>query len=406
MKTTIFTVLIIASLSAPLAPQVLLNTEDNEEEVIVVFDRTMSFEDLVDIRLDLKKKGVDLTYNNLTFDGLKRLKGISFMVDFNDGFSGGAGKSKLRGKSFGFFRDYKSKIPFGVGNITMIKKGKESTDPVKSSKNIYWIIGISLGFGLLLASAVPLRVALSDWLSDDKEIRLVAGIVARCLILFLAFYLIKKFRFVAFLGKDSQFKSKDLLSIVVPLVFISMGLFGGWGVYKTASVNLLSLFLISNLLVALVEEFVFRGLVLPLILKVRSKKRRLLLMSVFLTALIFGVLHYLNLFREPNNFSGITSQVIFALCIGIYLGGLMLRTRNILFPIVIHFLINISFGKEILKPEINEVVTQVVERDTNWGSMLLTFGLFGLIALGGVYMVRLVDKADVLKLLNKENDLL
>ena len=406
MKTTIFTVLIIASLSAPLAPQVLLNTEDNEEEVIVVFDRTMSFEDLVDIRLDLKKKGVDLTYNNLTFDGLKRLKGISFMVDFNDGFSGGAGKSKLRGKSFGFFRDYKSKIPFGVGNITMIKKGKESTDQVKSSKNIYWIIGISLGFGLLLASAVPLRVALSDWLSDDKEIRLVAGIVARCLILFLAFYLIKKFRFVAFLGKDSQFKSKDLLSIVVPLVFISMGLFGGWGVYKTASVNLLSLFLISNLLVALVEEFVFRGLVLPLILKVRSKKRRLLLMSVFLTALIFGVLHYLNLFREPNNFSGITSQVIFALCIGIYLGGLMLRTRNILFPIVIHFLINISFGKEILKPEINEVVTQVVERDTNWGSMLLTFGLFGLIALGGVYMVRLVDKADVLKLLNKENDLL
>ena len=277
---------------------------------------------------------------------------------------------------------------------------------MKSSKNIYWIIGISLGFGLLLASAVPLRVALSDWLSDEKEIRLVAGIVARCLILFLAFYLIKKFRFVAFLGKDSQFKSKDLLSIVVPLVFISMGLFGGWGVYKTASVNLLSLFLISNLLVALVEEFVFRGLVLPLILKVRSKKRRLLLMSVFLTALIFGVLHYLNLFREPNNFSGITSQVIFALCIGIYLGGLMLRTRNILFPIVIHFLINISFGKEILKPEINEVVTQVVERDTNWGSMLLTFGLFGLIALGGVYMVRLVDKADVLKLLNKENDLL
>ncbi|OEK06384.1 hypothetical protein BFP71_01525 [Roseivirga misakiensis] len=260
-----------------------------------------------------------------------------------------------------------------------------------------------MGFAVLLALAVPFRRLLSQFFDNEQEIKLMAGIGARLLILFASIYLIRRLRFQNFLGKDWKFEWQNLMPLIIPMLIVSMAIFGDLDTYRNAGISLLSLFLINNLLVATIEEFVFRGLVLPLIIQIRSEKKRLFLVSVSLTALIFGVLHYLNLFREPDNFSGITSQVIFAVCIGIFLGGLMLRTRNIVFPLIIHFLINVGFGKDVLKPQTTEKVTQVADTATDWASIALTLGLFGFIALGGVYMIRLVNRVEILQLINKEN---
>lgn len=92
----------------------------NENRIEVIFDRTLKFNDLVKIKLDLSEKGIVLDYNKLEFDENGGLKTIDFNVDFKDGFSGHAAKTPLTNQSkFGFFRDYAEGAvsPFGTGNI-------------------------------------------------------------------------------------------------------------------------------------------------------------------------------------------------------------------------------------------------------------------------------------------------
>lgn len=275
---------------------------------------------------------------------------------------------------------------------------------MENQKRVRWVIAVSFGFALMLALALPLRELLEQLLVNEKERRLVSGIIVRLTMFIVLIYLIKRLELTAFLGLKTGFSFDQFQVIIIPIVIVSMSIFGDLTLYRSAGFNLLSLFLLSNMLVALVEEFAFRAIVLPLILRIRSHKKRLVLASVVMSSVLFGVLHYLNLFREPDNFSGITSQVIFATCIGVYLGALFLRTRNIIFPVVIHFLVNVAFGKSVLMPEHNDVVTKVVGETTDWGSLLLTLGLFGSIALGGVFVIRLVNKVDVLKSLNLKID--
>ncbi|MFT6872374.1 MAG: membrane protease YdiL (CAAX protease family) [Roseivirga sp.] len=271
---------------------------------------------------------------------------------------------------------------------------------MKNRKHFIYIIGVSLGFALMLALALPLRSLIGQFLADEKVIRLVAGIIVRLSMFGVLIYLIKRLELTTFLGLKTRFRLDQLQVIIIPLIIIIMSILGDLTRYKNAGLSLLGLFLVSNPLIALVEELTFRAIVLPLILKIRSNKKRLLLVSVVMSSMIFGVLHFLNLFREPGNFSGITSQVIFATCISVYLGALFLRTRHIIFPVMIHFLINVAFGKSVLTPENNDVVTKVVGETTDWASLLLTLGLFGTIAMGGVFVIRLVKKVDVLESLS------
>ena len=275
---------------------------------------------------------------------------------------------------------------------------------MEKRKNIFWIFGVSLGFAMLIALGRPLMSFLGQYLENEKEVRLIAGIVVRFVMFIILICLIKKLELSAFLGLTNTLKLSQVQAIAIPLVFIGMAILSDLTLYGNVGSNLLTLFLVSNLLVALVEELTFRAIVLPLIIKIRSNKKNILLVSVAMSSLIFGVLHYLNLFREPDNFSGITSQVIFATSIGIYLGGLFLRTRNIAFPVAIHFLVNVAFGKSALRLENNDVVTKIVEDSTDWISLLLTLGLFGFIAIGGVFMVRMVDRGSVIKSLNLKDE--
>lgn len=267
---------------------------------------------------------------------------------------------------------------------------------MKRKESIKWVIGVSIGFALLLALALPIRSFLGGFMENENEVKLTAGIITRLVMFIILVYIVRRLNFSTFLGLKGAFKIRQVQALLIPLVIVLMTIFGDMSTYVDAGNKLLTLFLIGNLLVALVEELAFRAIILPLLIQIRSDKKRVLLVSVVMTSLIFGVLHYLNLFREPDNVSGITSQVIFASSIGIYLGGLLLRTRHIIFPIVIHFLINVAFGKSVLMPEKNDVVTKVIETSTDWASLLLTLGIFGFIAAGGVFMVGQVNKEDIL----------
>lgn len=94
--------------------------ETDKKRIEVFYNRTMDFNDLVKIKLDLAENGITINYKLLEFDENDRLKTIDFEVNCYDGFSGSARNTNVQNQSkFGFYRDYSenSASPFGTGNL-------------------------------------------------------------------------------------------------------------------------------------------------------------------------------------------------------------------------------------------------------------------------------------------------
>ncbi|MEQ8425131.1 MAG: hypothetical protein RIA63_10510 [Cyclobacteriaceae bacterium] len=94
---------------------------DNNERIEIIFNNSLNSNDLDDIKMNLKKRGITINYTSLEFDESKKLKGIAFSVDCHDGFSGSASMKPVGDqKVFGFYRDYSDEYavsPFGTGHI-------------------------------------------------------------------------------------------------------------------------------------------------------------------------------------------------------------------------------------------------------------------------------------------------
>ncbi|MFH5811730.1 lysostaphin resistance A-like protein [Companilactobacillus sp. FL22-1] len=87
------------------------------------------------------------------------------------------------------------------------------------------------------------------------------------------------------------------------------------------------------LLVGLAEEYVFRGLLIALFLKLTQNRAFL---TVVVSSLIFGLIHVTNLKALPIGY--VSVQVIFAAAIGILFGTIYLKTKNLTLVIVLHAL--------------------------------------------------------------------
>lgn len=87
------------------------------------------------------------------------------------------------------------------------------------------------------------------------------------------------------------------------------------------------------LLVGLAEEYIFRGLLISLFLKVTHNNA---LGAVVGSSIMFGLIHMMNLKALPIGY--VSAQVIFAAAIGILFGTIYIKTHNIAIVIVLHAL--------------------------------------------------------------------
>jgi hypothetical protein len=95
---------------------------DDKKAIEVVFNHTLSFNDLVKMKLDLAEKGIVLSYKRLIFDENYKLQGISYHVTI-EGYGGSDDVDNLSDKSrMGFYRDYSknAKYPFACGNLDQL----------------------------------------------------------------------------------------------------------------------------------------------------------------------------------------------------------------------------------------------------------------------------------------------
>ena len=103
------------------------------------------------------------------------------------------------------------------------------------------------------------------------------------------------------------------------------------------------IYLFDIFMSVLIEELFFRGIYIYIFL---FSFRLNNTFSIFMSSLLFSILHFFNL-TNNHCFDQISGQVLFAYITGVFLGFLMIRYKNILIPILLHFQINLAFGGQL-----------------------------------------------------------
>ncbi|MBV6443198.1 MAG: hypothetical protein EPGJADBJ_04927 [Saprospiraceae bacterium] len=253
------------------------------------------------------------------------------------------------------------------------------------------------GFIGLLWFEKPLKALLNHYCTNELQNGFIAGIIVRFFILLLLIGIIRYFKFENFNGIGKERQVGNLHALILPCTIASMGIMSNWDNYVNADITLFLLFILSALMVGFAEEFAFRGIIFPLFIRSFSEKRSSLTLGVIATAFLFGAIHFVNLFSQPGNIIGVTQQVFFALSIGVFFGGLLLRTGSLMVVSMFHGLVNFAFSGGELGQAVQKEVIGKPEEGINWNSLIPTTILFTFILFGGLYMIRKVKKEDVLE---------
>ena len=142
-----------------------------------------------------------------------------------------------------------------------------------------------------------------------------------------------------------NFSIKGLVKCI-PAFFIAVSIFPIYSVIKGDIVftdkflpRLVEYF-ISTFSIALVEELAFRGIIFILLIKIFSEKKHSVILTVFVSSLIFALVHYVNVLSSP--FLTVTLQVLYCLFTGAVFTFSLVLTKNIFVPIILHFLLDIG----------------------------------------------------------------
>ena len=92
----------------------------------------------------------------------------------------------------------------------------------------------------------------------------------------------------------------------------------------------------------LLEEVIFRGTILKLLLKNMGGTKKGMINAFIISALLFAVAHSTHLiWATPIE---VLADLIFAMAGGMLIGAIYLRTKTLIVPILLHWLLNLSGG--------------------------------------------------------------
>lgn len=150
------------------------------------------------------------------------------------------------------------------------------------------------------------------------------------------------------------------------------------------SLYLIGIVIIEQLFIGIFEEFLFRGLIFNILLeKLNKYQYRGMIAALLLSSLLFASVHMLNLFDTPELLNTTIAQTVGALFMGIFLGALYLRSKNIWVVVFYHAFIDAAGELPNIFHKI-PTSTEMVTDDTLAGigvnmlanSIFLIIGLF------------------------------
>ncbi|TNE50779.1 MAG: CPBP family intramembrane metalloprotease [Bacteroidetes bacterium] len=134
---------------------------------------------------------------------------------------------------------------------------------------------------------------------------------------------------------------RDWPLLIYPFGIMLLLGFGNMQEMAKVSPGVLLLFFLGMMAIGFSEEYAFRGFIQTFLID-RFRSR----WAVLIAAALFGLVHFMNLFRAPDSLVPISKQVLFATGIGVYFGALLLRTRALWMMGVFHGMLDFIFGSD------------------------------------------------------------
>jgi len=251
--------------------------------------------------------------------------------------------------------------------------------------SILYILGV-LSVFLLLQKTIDYNMILGINTSDLSFAELLNKSLKNTIIIILAIFFYLKTR--KNLKESYSVLKISNIPVTLILLLISFVLFFlVSSKFEFVSTDLIILFLISCLSTGFAEEIVFRGIIQSKLVSEYDKIK-----GVVLCSCIFGLLHFLNLFKDSDNIYGITNQVFFTISIGTIFGGLVIKTKNLLAVGVFHGIINFTLSFDMIMPE-EFLINNIVENKSQILSLVITYFFFLILFSIGILLIKSeVDK--------------
>ena len=190
---------------------------------------------------------------------------------------------------------------------------------------------------ILLINSLPFSL-----LIKDEIILFLINLVIKTFSVFYIFRYIKKEELNNFKTENNKSNLK-----LLPLVLLCCSNFVVVLFQKAelTDINYFNIFsgLIISLGVAIIEELLFRSQILEELLKTKNR-----LKSILISSLTFGCVHLLNI-SSIGSIPMILAQVAYTFFLGLVLGFIYTHSKNIVYPIIFHFLFN--FINDVLVTE-------------------------------------------------------
>ena len=184
-------------------------------------------------------------------------------------------------------------------------------------------------------------------LEDEKANELLCGVIARIGLSLLFGWMLYQYGGYKYMVFNHRFFKSLLWSLPCFMVAIinfpfEVLISGKAGIYR---MDLMGLYILYVFAIALVEELVFRGVLLLVVSDYLKGKRYQYLFTALMCSAVFSLFHLTNLF-EGMGIGDVLLQCLYTFLIGGMLIITMLKTKNIWLCVLIHTIFN--FGGMIL----------------------------------------------------------
>ena len=193
---------------------------------------------------------------------------------------------------------------------------------------------------LILLSTVLTEIHVEDQLTallDFQSASYLIGIVEQIGVGLLLLLLLKKLGLLEAAGftKPSKWKQVWLIWPILLYAVLNGGTspFDGTLTIDTSKPLLIVLFILLYFAVGFMEEIVFRGATLSILLNKWGGSRKQIYWVVLLSNLAFGALHILNLIMGRRTLLSTGAQVLYGIFFGVFFAACFLRNKSI-WPVI------------------------------------------------------------------------